>query len=134
MRSDRHQAFRFAAQTNRPGDSVQTCRIMHPPFLRRVKDGSREIINQAPRLDEMISFPKLIIGPELGGEGQMSSAFISYSIKDERLAKGLYKAASMAGIETFMAGISIEPGSNWTEEIFDKLEKADWVFFIASKN
>ena len=64
----------------------------------------------------------------------MSSAFISYSVKDERLAKGLYSANTMAGIETFLAGISIEPGTNWTDSIFNKLEEADGVFFLASKN
>lgn len=64
----------------------------------------------------------------------MSSAFISYSVKDENLARGLYSATSLAGIETFLASISIDPGSNWTDEIFNKLDKADWVFFIASKN
>jgi hypothetical protein len=40
----------------------------------------------------------------------------------------------MAGIQTFLAEISIEPGKNWTEEIFDNLQKSDWIFFIASKN
>lgn len=64
----------------------------------------------------------------------MSSAFISYSTKDEELAKKLYSLTSMAGIETFLAGISIEPGSKWTDVIFEKLDKADWVFFLASKN
>jgi hypothetical protein len=55
-------------------------------------------------------------------------------VKDEHLAKGLHSAISMAGIETFLASISIEPGSNWTEAIFDKLQKSDWVFFLASNN
>jgi len=64
----------------------------------------------------------------------MGSAFISYSVKDERLAKGLYSAISLAGIETFLASISIEPGRKWTDVIFEQLEKADWVFFLASKN
>lgn len=64
----------------------------------------------------------------------MSTAFISYSTKDEELAKKLYSLTSMAGIETFLAGISIEPGSNWTDVIFEKLDKADWVFFLATKS
>jgi hypothetical protein len=41
---------------------------------------------------------------------------------------------SMAGIETFLAGISIEAGEKWTEVIFSNLDKSDWVFFLASKN
>lgn len=64
----------------------------------------------------------------------MSSAFISYSTKDEALAQKLYSLISMAGIETFLASISIDPGSNWTDVIFEKLEKADWVFFLATKS
>ncbi|QKQ25768.1 TIR domain-containing protein [Candidatus Reidiella endopervernicosa] len=63
----------------------------------------------------------------------MSSAFISYSTKDEELAKKLYSLTSMAGIEMFLAGISIEPGSKWTDVIFEKLDKADWVSFWHQK-
>jgi len=64
----------------------------------------------------------------------LSSVFISYSVKDEHIAKGLHSAISKAGIETFLASISIEPGTNWTDAVFDKLQKSDWVFFLASKN
>ena len=64
----------------------------------------------------------------------MTSAFISYSVQDEHIAKGLYKMTSMAGIKTFLAGISLEPGSNWTESIFKNLEESQWVFFLATKN
>lgn len=64
----------------------------------------------------------------------MSTAFISYSVQDENLARKLHGAISMAGIPTFLAGISLEPGVKWTNEIFKKLDKADWVFFLASKN
>ncbi|UTW44159.1 toll/interleukin-1 receptor domain-containing protein [bacterium SCSIO 12696] len=64
----------------------------------------------------------------------MTSAFISYSVQDEHMAKGLHKMTSMAGIETFLAGISLEPGSNWTETIFKNLEQSEWVFFLATKN
>jgi TIR domain len=62
----------------------------------------------------------------------LSSAFISYSKEDEHLAKGLHSATTAAGIDTFLAGISIEPGSNWTDAIFEHLERAKWIFFLAS--
>ncbi|MFT6405919.1 MAG: hypothetical protein ACJAVI_005898 [Candidatus Azotimanducaceae bacterium] len=75
---------------------------------------------------------KLIISER--EKNKLTTAFISYSVKDEKLAKGLYSATSMAGIKTFLAGISIEPGNRWTETIFENLEKSDWVFFLASKN
>ena len=64
----------------------------------------------------------------------MTSAFISYSVKDEQIAEQLYGAMTRMGIATFMAGISIEPGKKWTQTIFNNLKSANWVFFIASKN
>ena len=64
----------------------------------------------------------------------MYSAFISYSVKDEEIARQFHSLLSSAGIDTFLAGISIEPGSDWTEVIFSNLEKAECVFFLASKN
>jgi len=64
----------------------------------------------------------------------MATAFISYSVKDESLAKSLHTMTSMAGIDTFLAGISIEAGSNWTDEIFKHLNEAKWVFFLATKS
>ncbi len=64
----------------------------------------------------------------------MAKAFISYSVKDESLAKNLHAMTSMAGIDTFLAGISIEPGSNWTDVIFKHLDEAKWVFFLATKS
>jgi len=63
----------------------------------------------------------------------MSSAFISYSTEDEHLARGLYNSTSMAGIETFLAPISIDTGSRWTNVLFERLEKSKWIFFLASK-
>jgi len=64
----------------------------------------------------------------------MSSAFISFSTEDQHLAEGLRNATSMAGIETFLAPISIDPGSRWAEVIFERLERSKWIFFIASEN
>lgn len=63
----------------------------------------------------------------------MSSAFISYSTQDEALARRLYQALSNVGVKTFLASISIQPGMNWTQEIFNNLRASDWVFFVASK-
>lgn len=64
----------------------------------------------------------------------MASVFISYSIHDEAVAKQLYGVLSQAGISTFVAGISIEPGKKWTEEIFQQLRESSWIFFLASRN
>jgi len=64
----------------------------------------------------------------------LSSLFISYSSKDEALAREIHSLASEAGIKTFLAVISIEAGDKWTKIIFEELEKAEWVFYLASKN
>ena len=64
----------------------------------------------------------------------MPSAFISYSSLDEEMAENLHRVLEKAGIDTFMAAVSIEPGKNWSEVIFENLSKATWVFFLATKN
>ena len=64
----------------------------------------------------------------------MPNAFISYSSQDEELAMQLHGVLKIAGIDTFIAAISIAPGSNWTEAIFENLTKASWVFFLATEN
>ena len=57
----------------------------------------------------------------------MSRVFISYSSQDENIAKQLYDTLLPIGAEPFLASVSIEPGSNWTDEIFKSLEESDWV-------
>jgi hypothetical protein len=64
----------------------------------------------------------------------MATVFISYSSHDETIAKQLHAVLSQAGIPTFLAVISIQPGEEWTEEIFRNLQEATWVFFLASRN
>jgi hypothetical protein len=64
----------------------------------------------------------------------MTAAFISYSTKDENIARGLYSALEISGVKTFLASLSIKAGGEWTPTIFKHLEEADWIFFIASKN
>ena len=64
----------------------------------------------------------------------MTSAFISYSVRDEEIARKLYNAMTRMGIKAFMAGISISPGEKWTKSIFDNLCASEWVFFLASKS
>lgn len=64
----------------------------------------------------------------------MPHAFISYSSKDEETAEILHRVLETAGIDTFMAALSIEPGKNWSETILENLSKATWVFFLATRN
>ena len=64
----------------------------------------------------------------------MAKVFISYSTQDENVAQQLYTALSQVGAEPFLASVSIKPGTNWTNEIFDNLNSSQWVFFIATKS
>tara|TARA_B100001964_G_C13820227_1_gene416963 strand:+ start:52 stop:513 length:462 start_codon:yes stop_codon:yes gene_type:complete len=64
----------------------------------------------------------------------MTDVFISYSAKDEEQALKVYSLLSGYGIKTFLAGISLEPGCNWSEEIKQNLNKSQWVLFFASKS
>ena len=63
----------------------------------------------------------------------MSKVFISYSTQDENIAQEIFSALRQVGADPFLASISLQPGSNWTEEIFKNLKDAKWVFFIATK-
>lgn len=64
----------------------------------------------------------------------MSKVFISYSTKDEHIARDIFNALNQVGAEPFLASISLQPGVNWTQEIFNNLKDARWVFFIATKS
>ena len=64
----------------------------------------------------------------------MTNVFISYSVKDEEQAIKVHTLLTTYGIKTFLAGISLDPGANWSAEIFDNLKKSQWVLFFASKS
>lgn len=63
----------------------------------------------------------------------MSNVFISYSTQDEHIAQQIYSALDQVGAAPFLASISLQPGVNWTDEIFNNLKLAKWVFFIATQ-
>ena len=64
----------------------------------------------------------------------MSKVFISYSTQDEDIAQQIHCALDRVGAEPFLASLSLQPGVNWTEEIFNNLKSAEWVFFIATQS
>lgn len=64
----------------------------------------------------------------------MTDVFISYSAKDEEQAAKVHSLLTGYGIKTFLSGISLEPGCNWSEEIRENLKKSQWVLFFASKS
>lgn len=64
----------------------------------------------------------------------MLDVFISYSTKDENIAQFMHKHLMAEGIRTFLASVSIQPGTQWSPEILDNLRASNWVFFLASRN
>lgn len=64
----------------------------------------------------------------------MADVFISYSVKDEKLARLIRDGLVREGVSVFLASISIQPGQKWTPAIFHALKGSRWVFFIASRS
>ncbi len=64
----------------------------------------------------------------------MADVFISYSEQDREKAAEVHSLISSYGIQTFLAGISLEAGADWSQEIIDNLKNSQWVLFLASKS
>ena len=64
----------------------------------------------------------------------MPDVFISYSTKDESLARKFKLTLDSMGINTFLASMSLSAGNRWKDEILKNLKDAKWVFFLATKN
>jgi len=64
----------------------------------------------------------------------MADVFISYSAKDEQLAKFVLSHLVAHSLTVFLASISVAPGARWTPRIIDELQASDWVILLASKN
>jgi hypothetical protein len=64
----------------------------------------------------------------------MPDVFISYSTKDETLARKLKFALDSLGVKTFLASMSLPAGGKWKEDILKNLRETKWVFFLATKH
>ncbi|MEH6782982.1 MAG: toll/interleukin-1 receptor domain-containing protein [Alcanivorax jadensis] len=64
----------------------------------------------------------------------MPDVFISYSVKDEKLARFVREHLLQKELDVFLASISINQGEHWTPQIFEALKASDWVFLLASKS
>lgn len=64
----------------------------------------------------------------------MSDVFISYSVKDEKLARFIREHLLQKELNVFLASISLNAGEHWTPQIFEALKNSNWVFLLASKN
>ena len=63
----------------------------------------------------------------------MPDCFISYSSADEDLAYFVHDHLCAQGLDVFMASISLLPGENWTNVIWNNLRASPWVIFLASR-
>ncbi|MEZ5507209.1 MAG: toll/interleukin-1 receptor domain-containing protein [Gammaproteobacteria bacterium] len=64
----------------------------------------------------------------------MPDVFISYSSKDEELAKFVREHLVRQNLNVFLASVSINAGHKWTPQIVQALRESEWVFLLASKN
>lgn len=63
----------------------------------------------------------------------MPDCFISYSTQDEPFARAVHRDLAAAGLDVFMAAISLQPGDRWNERIHAALRNSPWVIFLASR-
>lgn len=63
-----------------------------------------------------------------------SSAFISYSSKDEQFAKSLNAGLTNAGIDTWFAPSKIRAGDTYTAEIVKGIESSEFLILLASSS
>ncbi|MES2192174.1 MAG: toll/interleukin-1 receptor domain-containing protein [Pseudomonadota bacterium] len=64
----------------------------------------------------------------------MPDVFISYSVKDEEIAKSIHEQLKLKSLDVFLAPINLQPGHHWTPQIMDALRRSDWVFLLATKD
>lgn len=60
--------------------------------------------------------------------------FISYSSRDEELAKFVLQHLLNRKLKVFLASVSLHPGEHWTPQIVEALRCSEWVFLLASKS
>jgi hypothetical protein len=64
----------------------------------------------------------------------MADVFISYSSQDSHIAQRLYTVLTTVGIQTFLAEISLQPGTRWKPQILNNLRQSKWFLFLATPN
>jgi len=64
----------------------------------------------------------------------MPDVFISYSVRDEKLAQFVRQHLLNHQLDVFLASLSLNPGEHWTPQIIEALRYSEWVFLLASKS
>jgi len=59
--------------------------------------------------------------------------FISHTKDDRQFAVDLSRFLESQGLKTFLAELSLEPGSNWSDQIRQAHRDSKWILFLASK-
>jgi hypothetical protein len=63
----------------------------------------------------------------------MTDVFISHSSADEKLAVFIKEELAKHHVKAFLAKMDLRPGEEWTTAIWEELDAASWVIFLASK-
>jgi len=63
----------------------------------------------------------------------MPDIFISYSVKDEKLAQFVKDHCEKQSLRVFLSSISLNEGIHWTPQVKAAHRNSKWVFFLASK-
>ncbi len=63
----------------------------------------------------------------------MSDVFISYSSHDSDIAQKVHSSLTLAGVDTFLAEISIKSGEKWKQSIIDNMNSSQWVILLMSQ-
>lgn len=64
----------------------------------------------------------------------VTDVFISYSTKDEALARHVHDYLLGQGVTAFLASISLRLGTEWEPSIRENLRQSPWVIFLASRD
>lgn len=64
----------------------------------------------------------------------MPDVFISYASRDSQIAKWISKGCDNFGLTYFLAEVSLEPGSEWKDEILSNLRDSTVFLFLATEN
>jgi hypothetical protein len=64
---------------------------------------------------------------------EVMDIFISYSTKDEPIARFLHQHLTNEGMGVFLASASLQPGQKWSQEVLNALRTSPWVLFLASR-
>lgn len=59
---------------------------------------------------------------------------MSYASEDSELARKIKDVLEEQNINVFLAELSLEPGSDWSDEIKNNLVSSQWVLFLATEN